>query len=397
MINGLVLVTALLCAGLFLHPALARVTLWRASITPLASIIGSGFLVLGPILLVSFGAWGPVVMLALCVLAYGFGTALRFNILRIALQSSGRSKAEARLEPIASWVLSFAYVVSVAYYLNLFGAFFTEIFGADDPIYAKSVATAVLILILIVGWARGFHALEWMETVSVSVKLSIIGGLMAGLIWFFMGKVSTGAVVIAPASVTGWPAVFLVAGLLVTVQGFETARYMGADYDPGTRVRSMRLAQLVSAAIYLVYIGLISFSFAATSTDLSETAVIGLMAQVAPVLPVLLVLAALSAQFSAAVADTGGAGGLIAELTGNRISARMGYAMLAAIGIALTWSADLLQIISYASRAFALYYGLQALIAVFGARAAGRPLACAGFAAFGIAGFCIAIFATSVE
>jgi hypothetical protein len=121
------------------------------------------------------------------------------------------------------------------------------------------------------------------------------------------------------------------------------------------------------------------------------------MAQVALVLPILLVLAALSAQFSAAVADTGGAGGLIAELTGNRVSARMGYVLLATIGIALTWSADLFEIISYASRAFALYYGLQALIAALGAYAAGRPVPSAGFAALSVAGFWIALFATSVE
>lgn len=88
-----------------------------------------------------------------------------------------------------------------------------------------------------------------------------------------------------------------------------------------------------------------------------------MMRHVAPILPPMLVAAALSAQFSAAVADTSGAGGLFAELTRSRFAARDGYAFLVAVGLVLTWSADVFQIISYASRAFALYYALQASIA----------------------------------
>ena len=55
---------------------------------------------------------------------------------------------------------------------------------------------------------------------------------------------------------------------------------------------------------------------------LSETAIIDMMHLVAPILPGLLVAAALAAQFSAAVADTSGSGGLFEELTQGRISTR---------------------------------------------------------------------------
>ncbi len=100
---------------------------------------------------------------------------------------------------------------------------------------------------------------------------------------------------------------------------------------------------------------------------LDETAIIDAMRIVAPILPILLVAAALSAQLSAAVADTGGSGGLIAELTRGRITPRQGYAVLVALGLTMTWTTDVFQIISYASRAFALYYALQAAIATLGA------------------------------
>jgi hypothetical protein len=104
-------------------------------------------------------------------------------------------------------------------------------------------------------------------------------------------------------------------------------------------------------------------SFEHEEFQLTETAIIDVMEIVSPILPWILVAGALAAQFSAAIADTSGSGGLIAELTKGRISPRNGYVLLAIIGLILTWSADVFQIISYASRAFALYYTLQAAIA----------------------------------
>jgi hypothetical protein len=148
----------------------------------------------------------------------------------------------------------------------------------------------------------------------------------------------------------------------------------------------------------MVYILLLSYVFTPDTMKLTETAIIDLMAIVAPILPVLLIAAAISAQFSAAVADTGGSGGLIDEQTRGRVSARAGYAILVIMGLIFTWAMSVFEIISYASRAFALYYGLQAFIAAKGAivEAEGHRKAIA-FAALGLIGFAIAAFGTAVE
>ena len=90
---------------------------------------------------------------------------------------------------------------------------------------------------------------------------------------------------------------------------------------------------------------------------------------VAPILSVLLVRGALSAQFSAAVADTSGSGGLMAESTRRRITPEHGHAIMVALGLILTWTSNAFEIISYASRAFALYYALQAALAALAAPA----------------------------
>ncbi|NBX09831.1 MAG: hypothetical protein EBR05_08465, partial [Marivivens sp.] len=117
----IVIVTVLAGAVLF-YPKLSRAAGWRATVTPLASIIGSGFLVLGPVLDDSFGAFAPLVMLGLCAVAYAFGGAIRANIRDIDTNPA-RGRGIARLETVASWLLAGAYFISVAYYLNLFGAF----------------------------------------------------------------------------------------------------------------------------------------------------------------------------------------------------------------------------------------------------------------------------------
>lgn len=396
MLNTFIVLVTVAAAALLLYPRLAKARLWRASITPLASIIGSGFLVLGPILDSSFGQYAPLIMLGLCVGAYLFGGAIRFNIARLD-HGGTRSPVEERLETLASWILAFAYIVSVAYYLNLLGAFAVSMTDLNDDFHAKLITSGVLAIILFVGWTRGFHALERMEQVTVGLKLSIIAGLLFGLGWYFIDRASMGALVLNPATINGWQGIALAAGLLMTVQGFETSRYLGQDYDAPTRIRSMRLAQGVSTGIYMIYILLLSYVFPAGTLILSETAIIDLMQVVAPILPLLLIAAAISAQFSAAVADTGGSGGLIAELTRGRISPRMGYAVLVTIGLALTWAMSVFEIISYASRAFALYYAIQALIAAKGAFARSEQDKAIGFVLLGVLGFAIAIFGTAVE
>jgi hypothetical protein len=398
MLDVLILLMTVAAGALLLVPRIAGAQLWRATITPLASIIGSGFLVLGPILMTSFGKFAPLVMIVLCFVAYLFGSAIRFNIARFARQGMQRSKIEDKLEALASWVLAFAYVISVAYYLNLLGAFAVSLTPTNDPVYAKLITSGVFALVLAVGWTRGFHALERLEQISVGLKLAIITGLLFGLAWFFAQRAVADELIFNPAQIGGWPAIALVAGLLVTVQGFETSRYLSDDYSAQTRIRSMKLAQWISTLIYMIYILLLSYAFDVGSIALNETAIIDMMAIVAPILPLLLIVAAISAQFSAAVADTGGSGGLITELTRGVVSTRAGYAILVFIGLVLTWMMSVFEIISYASRAFAFYYALQALIAAKGVwvaqRASGKAIA---FVLLGLAGVFIAAFGASVE
>lgn len=386
---------ALAALAALAHPRVARARLWRATATPLASIIGSGFLVLGPILAAEYGAWAPAAMAGLCLVAWGFGGAIRYSIGEI--ERAGPGARRDAMEELAELALAGAYFVSVAYYLNLFGAFALSLTPFGDP-WPRVLTSAVLLGILALGWFRGFGALERVEMLTVAVKLAVIFGLIAGLVVYFRGQAFGGALILPERATGGWAAATLGFGLIVTVQGFETSRYLGAEYAATERIRSMRIAQAISAAIYMIYVVLLTYTLAAPSREaLTETAVIHMMAMVAPILPAMLLVAALSAQLSAAVADANGAGGLLRELSGGRISPRMGYAVLTAAALALTWAADVFEIISYASRAFAIYYAVQALIAARHARRRGDGRRSLAFGALAVLGLAIAVFGRAVE
>jgi len=141
-----------------------------------------------------------------------------------------------------------------------------------------------------------------------------------------------------------------------------------------------------------VYICLLAYVFERGILKLTETAIIDIMGIVAPILPLLLVAATLATQFSAAIADTSGCGGLLGELSRNRISARM-----TGVVLALTWSINIFEIINYASRAFAAYYFLQALIVTLNAWRAGDRWRSCGFMMMAILGILIVIFGMPVE
>lgn len=362
----LVIVATSFALVVVFHPRLVQSTTWRATVTPLASIIGSGFLVLGPILKHGFGAWGIAVMLGLCIIAWLFGHAIRFNI---SSYEQMREHTEAipnsvyGLEIVASYALVLAYVVSIAYYLNLFGAFALSLTPLNDPVHARIVTTGVLTLVVVFGWLRGFTLLERMEEATVGLKLAIIVGLLVGLFMFMSEQFLTSRLPALAKPQFRWESLMVALGLVITVQGFETSRYLGGEFDAVTRIRTMKLSQWISSAIYMGYILLVTLCFTDDQVPDSETGIITMTAIVAPVLPAMLVAAALAAQLSAAISDTGGCGGLTEEVTRGRVKAKTSYLFIGVLGILLTWFADIYSIIAYASRAFAVYYGLQCVIA----------------------------------
>ncbi len=184
--NVFILLVLTLSAGLLIfHPKLAGSRAWKAMVTPLASIMGSGFLVCAPLLASNAGYDAIFAMLVLLVLAFFIGGALRFNIRFVEpLLESGQPGAFARVEASSRWILSIAYVISISYYLQLLAAFVLHMIQVEDLLVAKSLTTLVLLGVALMGASRGLGALESLERYAIGLNLGTIASLIFGLAWY---------------------------------------------------------------------------------------------------------------------------------------------------------------------------------------------------------------------
>ncbi len=365
MLSGLIVVTAIALAGyLAFSKRLAGSLSWKATVTPLASIMGSGFLVSAPLLAGIVGNLALVCMGLLLLLAYMVGGAVRFNIRYFEpIENQGKHPAQ-RIAVLSRIVLIGAYFISITYYLQLLAAFVLNAIGYQGAAAAANGITIGLLSVICgVGMWRGLDELESLEKYAISLNLGMIGALLVGLAVYNLRLVSGGAWALPPvSSVIDFHDLRVLLGLLIVVQGFETSRYLGDEHPPEQRIATMRNAQLIATVIYLVFIALVTVLFR-DGLGADVTAVIGMAKPVAVILPILLSVAAMASQFSAAVADSEGAGGLIEDITRGKLSVRFAYLLILVVTVVLTLQTNVNQIIAYASRAFALYYLCQCLVA----------------------------------
>ena len=374
--NWVMIGVALTIALVTLNPRIFRSDAWRATATPLASIIGSGFLIAGPILASAAGHWAVAAMAALCAVAWLFGSAIRYNIVTVEplLDPDADGDWDATDAPrwlpiterVSDIALAFAYFISVAYYLNLFAAFGLRALSIEDR-WAIAIAASVVITILgIIGLLRGLRWLENVELPAVGVKLALIGGLIGGLAWAVTVAFMAGQSTIPSLDhARGMHELGVLLGLVILVQGFETSRYLGHAYSAKMRCTTMRRAQMLATLIYVIFIGLMTPYFRSdlVSGHISETAIIDILRPVGWIVAPLVTITALASQLSASVADMNGAGGLINTATEHKISVKLAYAATAIVAIIISLTANLFEIVVYASKAFVLYYGLQSATA----------------------------------
>jgi hypothetical protein len=307
-------------------------------------------------------------MAGLCAVGYLYGAVIRYNIVHVEPRLTKLPPLAAGIEDLSNLALALSYFVSVAYYLNLFSAFGLRIVGVEDPFTIHLGATAALALIGVIGFTGGLPALERIEVGAVGLKLSVIGGLLASLALAFGLAVAHHSLQSGAGHKSGVETLRITLGLVILVQGFETSRYLGAAYDPAKRVRTMRFAQWISTAIYILFVFMATRLFSGGPHAVGgETGVIDMLKPLGAAAAPLLIMAALASQSSAAIADTNGASGLLREATRHRVPVRLGNLATVIAAVALTWSANIFEIITYASKAFVAYYALQSIQAVHSA------------------------------
>jgi len=339
----------------------------RATGTPLASIFGSGFLVMVPILSGAVGVYAPLAMALVCALAYCVGHVVRFNIANAEPELEDDPKESTlALERASDLALVLAYVISVCLYLHILAAFVLGSLNLDSNFNESLLTTVVTVFIVLVGMTRGLEGLAKMENWALAVTLVIIAALLTGFVLYdwHAWQSPQGLTFFSAESHSLWERLTIVAGTLIVVQGFETTRYLSDEFAADTRIRASKLSQWISSAVYLVFI-LAALPLVHTlDGHYGDNSLIKLAGAASALLVTPLVIAAALSQFSAAVADTLAGTGNLEEVTKHELSIKFGTLLVGAGAIALAWLADTLQIVALASRAFAFYYLLQCLVAV---------------------------------
>jgi len=335
--------------------------------TPLASIFGSGFLVMVPILVGAVGAYAIYGILLITFVAYNVGNIIRFNIKHVEpLLENGATKTTRYLEKVANFSLILAYIVSISLYLHILSAFVLTGLHADTIINEDTLTTFIIISITFIAITKGLTSLEFLEKYALYITLFIVLALILSFFAYdFNLYLNTSSFTMPKALEHSTSEIFaILAGMLIVVQGFETSRYLGSTYDSDIRIKTSKYSQIFSTIVYVIFISLalpIAYLLEGTYDDHSLITLVSLTASFM-VIP-LIIVAALS-QFSAAVADTLAASGSIAEASGEKVSKMLSYIIIGVFAIIITWLVHTLEIIALASRAFAFYYLLQALIAI---------------------------------
>jgi len=323
--------------------------------------------VMVPILVGAVGSYAIYAMLLITFVAYNVGNIIRFNIknLEPILQTSA-SKKTLVLEKLSDIALLLAYIVSVSLYLHILSAFVLTGLGIDNNFNENILTTSIIVFISIIGMTKGLKPLEILEKYALLVTLIVVGLLILGFGIYDFNLYSSSQAFIMPEAMqhSTWEIICILAGMLIVVQGFETSRYLGKTYSSELRIKSSKYSQIISTIVYIIFITLtlpVAHLLKGVYDDNSLITLVGFVSTLM-VVP-LIVIAALS-QFSAAVADTLAATGNIQEVAKKYISLKGSYLLVGACAIVITWSIHTLEILALASRAFALYYLLQTLVAI---------------------------------
>lgn len=349
----------------------------EATSTPLASIFGSGFLIIVPVLAGAVGTWSVFAMAGVCGLAYAVGGVIRYNIRHAEpLLADKPSEITLSLERTSDLALVLAYIVSVCLYLHILSAFVLGGFGFDTDFNEDLLTSGVIVAVVVTGVTKGLGGLNFLEDWALYITFGIIGLLLFGFVHYDWNVWESAAGFTAPEvrHHTGWQVLTIVAGTLIVVQGFETTRYLGEEYPSDVRVAASRWSQVVSTVVYVAFVGAALPLLHNLDGQYNDNSLIKLAGTASSLLVTPLIVAAALSQFSAAIADTVAATGNMEAVTHDLVKAKWGTIFVAGGALALTWSATTLELVAIASRAFAFYYLMQCLVALSVSKSTGRRL-----------------------
>jgi hypothetical protein len=359
-------VAVLTLAGLawvLYRPKVQESRTYKATVVPLAEIMDVGFIVFSPVIILLFGYYATWAMLGLCLLGILTGFAISYNINNYE-PLVGKPDPLHRWNSFALWALIAASVVNVAYYALLLMTLVLLPLDLYSAGLAAATAALLLGILMIYGFAKGLMALNELGNRSTAFNLSAIAAVLVAFVVYNVQQLVGGDF--------DWPhfdapidaeAFRKLLGLFVLVQGFEASRYIGAYFSAETRVKTMRSAQYIASTVYVLFVAFSLILFTRVEAPADVTAIFEVSKQVSGFLPFLIMAAALGSQLSAIVNDTETRTEMLAGQIGDRVPRQWTFPLFLVPAILFVLLADVSSAVALASRVFAAYYLLQALLA----------------------------------
>lgn len=178
-------------------------------------------------------------------------------------------------------------------------------------------------------------------------------------------------------------------GLFAIVQGFEASRYIGVRFGSDRRISTMRAAQVISTVVFAVFVLSLLVMFLPPVGEADGTAIFIVSEEVGELLPWLLLLAAIGSQTSAVIGATSSRSDMLVD---RKVPRKLSFPIILIPVILMVIFVDLNVAVNLASRVFAIYFTIQASLAILLAYRKRNWAAVTGFVGVGLAMLAIFIF-----
>jgi hypothetical protein len=370
------------------RPAVQRSTSYQATVVPLVNIMDVGFILFSPAIVLLAGFRAPFFMLGICLVAIAAGFVMAYNI-RHYEPIAGRGGRPDRVESASEWALFGASVINIAYYTILLVALMLLPFDANSRDQRSLIGAILLAVLVVIGFSGGMDWLNRQLDRTTAFNLAAVVGVVVAFLAFNVQEWLGDRWDLGASPDMSTEDVRKMIGLFAIVQGFEASRYIGVRFGSEQRISTMRVAQLISTAVFVVFILALLAFFLPPTVKTDQTAIFRVSELVGDSLPWLLGVAAIGSQTSAIVGATSSRSDM---LVGRNVSRRLTFLIILIPAILLVIMVDLDVAVNFASRAFAAYFTVQASLAtMLAARNRNWP-AVAGFVGVGLAMITVLVF-----
>ena len=387
---GLGFLTLLALAYVLYRPRIQQSKDYQATVVPLANIMDVGFILFSPAIVLLVGFRAPFFMLGICLVAIAAGLAIAYNI-RNYEPVEGEGGRPDRLERISEWSLLGASMVNIAYYTMILMMLIQLPFDWDSVNGRTVMGIALLAVLVVIGMSGGMDWLNQAGNRTTAFNLAAVIGIVIAFLVANVQEALGGRWDLGPSPDLGTEEIRKMIGLCAIVQGFEASRYIGVRFGAERRVSTMRVAQVVSTIVFVLFVVTLLLAFLPPPPGVEDdaSAIFAVSALVGDMLPWLLLLAALGSQTSAIIGATSSRSDM---LVNHKIPRTTTFPIILVPAIMLVIFVDVNMAVNLASRVFAAFFTIQASLALILASRKKNWWAVAGFAGVALVMLTIMVF-----